>query len=76
MFRKALAHRDSRHELLFTGIHLFMSRISWLILYRTAVCGVVHADHLIWGSNQFIFQVLVYLRKSWSKKAVRVLQLI
>lgn len=35
MFRKALAHRDSRHELLFTGILLLMSRISWLILYRT-----------------------------------------
>ena len=54
-FRKALAHRDSRHELLFTGIHLFMSRISWLILHRTPVCGAVGTDHLIWGGAVSLF---------------------
>lgn len=43
IFRKALAHRDSVNVYFFTGIHLFINRISGFILYTTSV--VQNSEH-------------------------------
>ena len=75
-FRKALAHRLKTRIAFYRNPSLYEQNKLAHSSQNTCVWSSGHWPSDLGGCSQFIFQVLVYLRKSWSRKAVRVLQLI
>lgn len=76
VFRKALTHRDSENVLLFTGMYLFISRISGFILYRTPIMqSSEHGKSLIWGVEINYFSGSGFSQKVLVTKAVHILQI-